>query len=1084
MTNIYNDLKSRFNAGTRLGFLVPHLSLIVYLALTLCYSAWAGLESIALPPLKTDEQKLAFLIEIKKQVPKLFADAARYDIDLFTLLDDEAALVEQLKQYPEYAKSFETKKYYDVIITPPKEGLLVQSSSIKPEALDDWRKQALALLDKFGEDLLAKIGVEANVLAELGIKENDNIALILSDFNKILITKAKGKKTVKSKEIDPAIALYNKITSGRDLTLKDRLQGIINSYEDFTGLTTDIPAKADFESALMAAEADEKLALLTELYVLLHRIEAPAPLTHKEAQESLRTLSFEDLIFFSDKDALEPAIKKHLSKVIPESLIKRVVNKISKHVKYYADLRSEEATKVTNKVHLRQVVPAVGIFRGCTGGDCSSQFSFPYPNDPNESVFFILDDNNNTKGYVSATQVMADGALSLYLITVSGNRVSAGDTELIFRGLDQIKKQLGINHIVLPAPANIAALINFPSPRAVYEKYTKGRSLTQINYLLPEIRKAIEGYPSGYNKAKYDYMEKNTQGVLFQPKDQPLKGLEVKLTELALSAIKPLKLAQVANEDILGFMIDLHRSRRSDELGKIKVMDAVQKKITPHAFDQMMTLLEKCQSSAGQSTLKIDEFDDLLRSQLQSLNIPAEFLKSNPQIRWPGVIHCSDAFSTDKIETTAGMIIKNLLESDKPEENITDLLISTEKINHLQETNTFKKLIENLLTNLKSPDTDAQKAAIKKLMKIRPADPKVDLALVEALVDKDMGVRKTVVSALLVIKPADPAAHLALVKALRDDREEVHQTATSLLENIKPTNQAVLLALVETALTAENLRAASILWGIKPTDPVVLLMVVEALKDENIRNNAVSLLKIFKPTDPAVLLALIEDLKDEDAEIRETAASLLGDFKSTNLKAQLALAEALRSDPDEEVKVIAGLALQKIQPTDPAVLLVVAEALKNKDPDVRQTVALILKNVSPTDPVVLLVVAEALKEKDPQIRVTATEILLNIKPTNPAVLLVVAEALKNKDPDIRKRAAWILQSARPTDPAVLLVVAEALKDKDWYIRYNAASFLARIEVPDPTIRSILIETLKDLVANAPNRFDQRYVSELLKKMAD
>ena len=51
---------------------------------------WAnppGEIAIQLPLMQTAEQKLEALIEIKKRVPKLFSDAAQYDIDLMAKLN-------------------------------------------------------------------------------------------------------------------------------------------------------------------------------------------------------------------------------------------------------------------------------------------------------------------------------------------------------------------------------------------------------------------------------------------------------------------------------------------------------------------------------------------------------------------------------------------------------------------------------------------------------------------------------------------------------------------------------------------------------------------------------------------------------------------------------------------------------------------------------------------------------------------------------------------------------------------------------------------------------------------------------------
>src|SRR5690348_14986109 len=44
---------------------------------------------IVLPSFKNDEDKLKFLVYLKKKIPNLFSDAATYDINLLDILDDQ-----------------------------------------------------------------------------------------------------------------------------------------------------------------------------------------------------------------------------------------------------------------------------------------------------------------------------------------------------------------------------------------------------------------------------------------------------------------------------------------------------------------------------------------------------------------------------------------------------------------------------------------------------------------------------------------------------------------------------------------------------------------------------------------------------------------------------------------------------------------------------------------------------------------------------------------------------------------------------------------------------------------------------------
>ena len=106
-------------------------------------------DAISLPDLRSDEQKLAYLLAIKKQVPKLFKDAATYDIDPFHILDDQTKLVTTLKNNPKCQELFENKHYYQLTITPPAGGLSVGSIQIKPEAVQAWKDELQKTFDEF-----------------------------------------------------------------------------------------------------------------------------------------------------------------------------------------------------------------------------------------------------------------------------------------------------------------------------------------------------------------------------------------------------------------------------------------------------------------------------------------------------------------------------------------------------------------------------------------------------------------------------------------------------------------------------------------------------------------------------------------------------------------------------------------------------------------------------------------------------------------------------------------------------------------------------------------------------------------------
>jgi hypothetical protein len=257
-------------------------------------------------------------------------------------------------------------------------------------------------------------------------------------------------------------------------------------------------------------------------------------------------------------DVLKPILADYFK---DEKRLSRALSFIHKEINNYASDTISNQTKVTSSIELVQVPPQIGIFRGCIGGDCSSQFSFPYPNDPHEKVFYIK--TKTLKGYVSTTEVMVGAEKALYVITISGANVSAEDVELIFRGFEKAKEALGVKHIILPTLNNLAGLINFPNIRAVYENHIKKSNHSiEIVYQDKEIRDAIEKYKpwSGYNAGAYDHSDRNKNGVVLLIKNNPVK---VEIAERLLPQDK-----SFSNEDLFEFIRELRSSGRKEMMIK------------------------------------------------------------------------------------------------------------------------------------------------------------------------------------------------------------------------------------------------------------------------------------------------------------------------------------------------------------------------------------------------------------------------------------------------------------------------------------------------------------------------------------
>jgi hypothetical protein len=99
-------------------------------------------DAIALPEVASDEGKLKVLMSIHQQLPELFSDAARFDVDLFEILEEQAELQTILRQNPRYLELWEKKQYLDFHfeIATNADNKVITTKQIKQSAVNDWRE--------------------------------------------------------------------------------------------------------------------------------------------------------------------------------------------------------------------------------------------------------------------------------------------------------------------------------------------------------------------------------------------------------------------------------------------------------------------------------------------------------------------------------------------------------------------------------------------------------------------------------------------------------------------------------------------------------------------------------------------------------------------------------------------------------------------------------------------------------------------------------------------------------------------------------------------------------------------------------
>ena len=123
--------------------------------------------SFNLPDLSTDEKRLQWLLSVRENIPGLFAEAAKYDIDLLHLLEDQEKIQKLLIENPEYLKAMENQHPSWLTVTiSPKSAQVIKTFRINPKAIEAWKKSIQETLNSIpvkkslSEELLKEISAQ------------------------------------------------------------------------------------------------------------------------------------------------------------------------------------------------------------------------------------------------------------------------------------------------------------------------------------------------------------------------------------------------------------------------------------------------------------------------------------------------------------------------------------------------------------------------------------------------------------------------------------------------------------------------------------------------------------------------------------------------------------------------------------------------------------------------------------------------------------------------------------------------------------------------------------------------------------
>ncbi len=550
---------------------------------------------------------------------------------------------------------------------------------------------------------------------------------------------------------------------------------------------------------------------------------------------SIQSLNSGDLVTFSDRnDFLQPRVIALLNSErvdgggggasaaresgrMVSQLSESLIRGIHQQVEFYAHQTVTSAVRATRAVAIREVPPHLGIFRGCTGGDCSSQYSFPYPNDPNERVFFIESVGpgaaelgaKKLKGYVSATTVqLEDGRKALYVITISGSHVSAADTEIILRGLKKNQEALEVGEILLPVAHGLAGLINFPEIRGVFESHSSGKKPIRFHYLNPEIRSQIETFQSQYNTGTYDSMAANGQGVIFSGASSAADRGAVEVIAESDESVEDSSLrgarSELDREQLLEFLLDLSHSRRFALRDRVLAIPSVDAIINIEQFNQFFQILSGCAKAPGVERLSIEEFQSELEIGLVKMGVKTDLLSRKEIWLYPGILSCADAFSGGHLELVSRWVAADFKTSSSQERKIRKTIYYANRA-ALQTTSAFQKLIQDLMDKIQGSNAGVKFEAMKTLADLNPAhDPRVILTFLNVLKDESEAIREAALSKLISIFTGHPAQVQQVVDALRDSGDwHLRRVTAWFLGRVRPCSHEVILALAQ-ALNDEN----------------------------------------------------------------------------------------------------------------------------------------------------------------------------------------------------------------------------------------------------------------------------------------
>ncbi len=172
----------------------------------------------------------------------------------------------------------------------------------------------------------------------------------------------------------------------------------------------------------------------------------------------LRDLEVGALDFMQDAQVYKPLLSRLKVKITTDTLDK-VHKAISENV--FSE-PIDQTLNVGDQLHIKEVHPNVGIFRGYVGNDCSTSFSPGFALNPFDRYYYIFDQDGHSLGYLGLTLVEIAGRKAVFVHTVQGPDLTAAQTDLILRTIKTAAPKIFRTDLVVLGPDHsIRANMNF-----------------------------------------------------------------------------------------------------------------------------------------------------------------------------------------------------------------------------------------------------------------------------------------------------------------------------------------------------------------------------------------------------------------------------------------------------------------------------------------------------------------------------------------------------------------------------------------------------------------------------------------------